>query len=178
MGLLARLLLIWMFVLPLEAAAQSLAPWRGGATPPLDLKALDGTRHALAEYRGRVVLLNFWATWCAPCRAEMPSMERLRHALDGQPFAVLAVNVGEGEHAVRAFANSVTMHFPLLLDTDTRVTRAWGARALPTTFILGPDGRIRHHAIGARDWADSEIRSRLRALMPGARPLESARGPG
>ncbi len=175
--MLARLLLIWIFVLPLGAGAQSLVPWRGGAAPPLELQALDGSRHALADYRGRVVLVNFWATWCAPCRAEMPSIERLRRSLDGEPFAVLAVNVGEDANAVRAFADSVTMRFPLLLDVDNRVTRDWGARALPTTFIIGPDGRVRYQAIGARDWADSDIRSRLRALMPGARPLESARGP-
>jgi thiol-disulfide isomerase/thioredoxin len=131
----------------------------------------------LADYRGRVVLVNFWATWCAPCRAEMPSMERLRRSLDGEPFTILAVNVGEDANAVRAFADSVTMRFPLLLDVDSSVTRAWGARALPATFILGPDGRVRYQAIGARDWEDSDIRSRLRALMPGARPLESARGP-
>jgi len=175
--MLARLLLIWMCVLPVGASAQSLAPWRGGAAPALELRALDGSRHALADYRGRVVLLNFWATWCAPCRAEMPSMERLRRSLEAEPFAVLAVNVGEDAVAVRAFADSVTMRFPLLLDIDSSVTRAWGARALPTTFIIGPDGRIRFQAIGARDWGGRDIRSRLRALMPGAHPLESARGP-
>lgn len=171
----ARLLFAWMLLAPLGAAAQALAPWPGGATPPLELFALDGRSHRLADYRGRVVLVNFWATWCAPCRAEMPSIERLRHALDKDPFAVLAVNVGEDAATVRAFADRVSMNFPLLLDPDTQATRAWRARALPMTFIVGPEGRIRYQALGERDWADAEIRSTLRALMPGARTLESAR---
>ncbi|KPK04634.1 MAG: hypothetical protein AMJ64_13140 [Betaproteobacteria bacterium SG8_39] len=164
-----------MLLAPLGAAAQALTPWSGGATPPLVLTALDGRQHALTDYRGRVVLVNFWATWCAPCRAEMPSIERLRRSLEGEPFAVLAVNVSEDAAAVRAFADRVPMGFPLLLDRDAQVTRAWRARALPMTFIIDPEGRIRYQAIGERDWADVDIRSRLRALMPGARPLESAR---
>jgi len=172
---LARLLIALTLLAPQGAAAQALTPWSGGATPSLELGALDGRRHSLADYRGRVVLVNFWATWCAPCRAEMPSIERLRRSLEGEPFVVLAVNVSEDAAAVRAFADRVPMGFPLLLDRDGRVTRAWGARALPVTFVVGPEGRIRYRALGERDWADAEIRSRLRALMPGARPLETAR---
>lgn len=175
MGQLARLLLSLTLLAPIGAAAQALIPWAGGATPPLELGAIDGRRHSLAQYRGRVVLVNFWATWCAPCRAEMPSIERLRRSLEGEPFAVLAVNVSEDAAAVRAFAERVPMGFPLLLDHDAQAARAWRAGALPMTFVIGPEGRIRYHAIGERDWADTEIRSRLRALMPGARPLESAR---
>ena len=174
----ARLLIVWSLFLPLPAGAQALTPWSGGGAPSLELTAIDGRLHSLADYRGRVVLVNFWATWCAPCRAEMPSIERLRRSLAREPFAVLAVNVSEDESAVRAFADSVTMGFPLLLDRDGQVTRAWRARALPMTFIVGPEGRIRYQAIGARDWAEPEIRSTLRALMPGARPLESARAAG
>ena len=172
---LARLLITLMLLAPPGATAQALTPWSGGAAPPLELTALDGRRHRLADYRGRVVLVNFWATWCAPCRAEMPSIERLRRSLEKEPFAVLAVNVGEDAAVVRAFAREVPMNFPLLLDPDTKVSRAWGARALPMTFIVGPEGRIRYQALGERDWADVDIRARLRALMPGARPLESAR---
>jgi len=172
---LARLLILMTLLAPPGAAAQALTPWSGGASPVLELGALDGRRHRLADYRGRVVLVNFWATWCAPCRAEMPSIERLRRSLEGEPFVVLAVNVGEEAAAVRAFADHVSMGFPLLLDRDGQVARAWGVRALPVSFVIDPEGRIRYQALGERDWADAEIRSRLRALMPGARPLETAR---
>jgi thiol-disulfide isomerase/thioredoxin len=175
MALIRRVLIALMLLAPPGAVAQTLTPWTGGATPPLALSALDGRRHTLADYRGRVVLVNFWATWCAPCRAEMPSIERLRRSLEGQPFAVLAVNVGEDAATVRRFADGVPMGFPLLLDRDAQVTRAWRARALPMSFIIDPDGRIRYQAVGERDWGAPDIRSRLRALMPGARPLESAR---
>jgi len=171
---LARLLIALALLAPPGAGAQALTPWTGGAAPPLELTALDGRQHRLADYRGRVVLVNFWATWCAPCRAEMPSIERLRRSLEGEPFTVLAVNVGEDAAAVRAFSAQVPMGFALLLDPGSQVTRAWGARALPVTFVVGPEGRIRYQALGERDWADTQIRSRLRALMPGARPLESA----
>jgi len=174
----ACLLIVWSMLVPLGAGAQALAPWPGGGTPSLELSAIDGRLHRLADYRGRVVLVNFWATWCAPCRAEMPSIERLRRSLEREPFAVLAVNVSEDAGAVRAFAARVAMGFPLLLDLDGQVTRAWRARALPMTFIVDPEGRIRYQALGARDWGEPEIRSTLRALMPGARPLESARAAG
>src|SRR5260370_37673494 len=76
------------------ASAQALKPWSGGATPALELTGLDGAVHRLADYRGKTVLVNFWATWCEPCRAEMPSIEPLRGAMEGKPFTVLAVNVG------------------------------------------------------------------------------------
>jgi len=174
---LLAILVAILLAAPPGARAQALAPWTGGATPALDLRALDGVRHRLADYRGRVVLVNFWATWCAPCRAEMPSIERLRRSLEGEPFVVLAVNVGEPPDAIRAFAATVPMRFPLLLDPDRQATRDWRARALPITFIVGPEGRIRYQAVGERDWSDPDIRTRLRALMPGARPLESARAP-
>ncbi|MDX1375539.1 MAG: TlpA disulfide reductase family protein [Burkholderiales bacterium] len=172
---LARLFIALALLAPPGAAAQALTPWTTGATPPLALTALDGRQHSLADYRGRVVLVNFWATWCAPCRAEMPSLERLRRSLEAEPFVLLAVNVGEDAAAVRAFAERVPMGFPLLLDRDAQASRDWRARALPTTFIVGPEGRIRYQAVGERDWADADIRARLRALMPGARPLETAR---
>jgi len=172
---LARLLVSCMLLLPSVALPQALTPWTGGATPLLALSALDGRVHRLADYRGRVVLVNFWATWCGPCRAEMPGIERLRRSLEDEPFAVLAVNVGEDGDAIRAFADRVTMGFPLLLDREAQTARSWGARVLPMTFVIGPQGRIRYRAVGERDWTDAQIRAALRALMPGAGLPQSAR---
>jgi thiol-disulfide isomerase/thioredoxin len=113
-----------------------------------------------------VVLVNFWATWCAPCLEEMPSIERLRAALQGRPFAVLAVNVGEGGRVARDFAQKMPLGFPLLLDRDTRTSRAWGARVLPASFVVGPDGRLRYSYFGALDWARDDIRAKIERLMP------------
>src|SRR5215203_706263 len=88
------------------AAQQPLKPWPGIVTPSLELADVEGKTHRLADYRGKAVLLNFWATWCEPCREEMPSIERLRAQLAGRPFAVLAVNVGESAEKARAFATT------------------------------------------------------------------------
>jgi len=111
------------------------------------------------------VLVNFWATWCEPCREEMPSMERLRHALQGKPFVVLAVNVGEGPRAARAFGEKMQLGFPLLLDRDAKTTRAWNARILPASFVVGPDGRIRYSYFGAIDWARDDVRQAIEKLL-------------
>ena len=91
------------------AAAQQLRPWSGGATPRLALQDLEGQAHRLEDYRGKVVLVNFWATWCDPCRAEMPAMNQLRASLAGRPFAVLAVNLAESESRIRRFMEQVPL---------------------------------------------------------------------
>jgi peroxiredoxin len=147
------------------AAQQPLKPWAGVVTPPLELADLEGKTHRLTDYRGRAVLLNFWATWCAPCREEMPSIERLREQLAGRPFAVLAVNVGESAEKARGFAATMPLGFPLLLDRDTQVTRAWGARVLPATYLIGPDGVARFSYFGELDWAKPDVRAVLEKLM-------------
>jgi thiol-disulfide isomerase/thioredoxin len=147
------------------AAQQPLKPWAGVVTPPLELADLDGKTHRLADYRGKAVLVNFWATWCAPCREEMPSIERLRAQLAGKPFAVLAVNVGESADAARAFAATMPLGFPLLLDRDTRASRAWGARVLPATYLIGQDGVARFSYFGELDWAKPDVRAVVERLM-------------
>jgi thiol-disulfide isomerase/thioredoxin len=148
------------------AGAQQLRPWPGGATPPLALQDLAGRAHALEDYRGKVVLINFWATWCEPCRAEMPSIGKLRAALAGQPFAVLAVNLGESDARIRRFLEQVPMDFPVLLDRDGAAAKAWRARVLPASFLVGADGRVRYLVIGEYDWTQDAVRKAILALMP------------
>jgi thiol-disulfide isomerase/thioredoxin len=162
---LACLAFLLLLSVPATAQQPPLKPWAGGPAPALELPALDGATHRLADYRGQVVLVNFWATWCGPCRAEMPSIERLRERLAGRPFVVLAVNVGEGERVARDFAESLPVRFTVLMDRDTRAARSWGARVLPATYILGPDGRIRYGHFGELDWAADDVRVRIEALM-------------
>ncbi len=156
-------LLLWSSVLlpcaspaaePPASGAGRLRPWTGGATPTLALQDLDGRLHRLDDYRGKVLLVNFWATWCEPCRDEMPSMNRLRQSLAGQPFEVLAVNLGESEARIRRFAGELSMEFPALLDRDSAVARAWGARLLPMSFLVGPD------------WNGEAARRAIAALLP------------
>lgn len=156
------------------ASAQPLRPWTGGAAPALELEDVDGTVHRLSDHRGRAVLVNFWATWCAPCREEMPGMETLRRSMERQPFAILAVNVGEGARAARAFGEKLMLGFPLLLDRDGRTARAWGARVLPANFLLGADGAIRYSHFGEVDWTSREARGRIESLLPRDRRRQAA----
>jgi thiol-disulfide isomerase/thioredoxin len=158
-------LLALLSVLSLPAAAQKLKPLPPAPAPALELLDLKGAQHKLANYRGKVVLVNFWATWCVPCRDEMPSIERLRASLEGRPFAVLAVNLAEPEASIQKFLDAVPLGFPVLLDRDAKVTRAWQARALPTTYIVAPDGTVRYRHLGELDWSKPEVRRFVTELM-------------
>ena len=148
-------------------SAPVLAPWGGGQAPALALKDAEGKTINLADLRGKVVLVNFWATWCEPCRQEMPSMQRLRDRLARKPFVVLAVNVDEPEARVRNFLNQSRLDLTVLLDPNKSVTRAWGARVLPVTFIVGPDGRLRYRVVGEMDWDNEQAVSLISELIAG-----------
>ena len=151
----------------IAAAAQDspLVVWTGGPTPPLALKDVDGRPHDLTDYRGKVAVVNFWATWCAPCRDELPSLERLRDAMRGRPVEVLAVNVGEGEARVKRFLGEVPLRLPVLLDRDGEVQRAWKVRGLPATFLLDQGGLIRYWYLGELDWAQPAVLRALESLL-------------
>jgi len=147
------------------ARVPELKPWDGVVAPPLELADLQGNSHRLADYRGKVVLVNFWATWCTPCRDEMPSIERLRNALAGRPFAVLAVNVGETERAAREFLEKMPLKFAILLDRNLQASRAWGARILPASYLVAPNGAIRYHYFGELDWAREDVVRTITQMM-------------
>jgi len=166
-----RMSLRWVLALflPLTVAATAAAP------APLVQADPQTIRKAFAQAGGLAVLVNVWATWCGPCREEMPSIEALRVALEGKPFVVLAVNVGESSRAARAFADKLSLGFPLLLDRDTRAARAWKARVLPASFVIDAQGAIRYSYYGDLDWAAPEVREKIEALLPAA-PMRHAGG--
>lgn len=149
----------------IPAAAADLVPENGARTPALALADLSGARHDLAQYKGKVVLLNFWATWCEPCRAEMPSMDQLRERYPDGSFVVLAVNVDEPEQRVRAFLQRVPLSFQVLLDPGMRATREWNARILPTSYLIGRDGRIRYSARGEVEWTSGKVAGAVAELV-------------
>jgi thiol-disulfide isomerase/thioredoxin len=147
-------------------AGGTLKPWSGGATPPLALRDLAGKEHKLADYKGKVVVLNFWATWCDPCREEMPSMQRLQEKLAGKPFVILAVDYGEGAPRVSDFLKKVPVHFTVLLDRDTSAATAWKVKVLPTTLVIDPEQRVRFVAVGDIGWDTPPVESEIRKLLP------------
>ena len=128
------------------------------ALPAPELKAHDltGASRTLADYRGKVVLLNFWATWCPPCQREMPSLERLRTKMAGRPLEIVAISSAETPDEVNAYLSKMKLGFPVLLDTDSSNTRRWKVFALPTTFVLDAEGRVRHVLTGPAEWDEGE----------------------
>jgi len=140
------------------------------AAPDFSVEDMDGAVHTLSAYRGKVVILNFWATWCPPCREEMPSMERAWQKLRHEDIVMLAVNVGEDEDTVFEFTASYPVEFPLLLDRKSEVIGNWPVRGLPTTFVIDPQGKIVYRAIGGRDWDDPGVLKKIRALKAHSEP--------
>jgi len=150
---------------PAAADVQTLTPIRSAPpAPELVLLDLDGAEHRLRDYRGQVVVVNFWATWCPPCIREMPSMERAWQRLQDEGVVMLAVNVGEDADTVFTFLADYPVSFPLLMDEDATVTRAWPIRGLPTTFIVDRQGRLVYQAIGGRDWDAPELLEQILEL--------------
>lgn len=162
-------MLLGLLVAGAAYAQQTLSPVAGRPpAPDFTLADVDGKRHRLSDQRGKVVFVNFWATWCPPCRKEMPSMQRAWDKLKGRDFIMYAVDVGEDAEQVSTFVFEVgtNLTFPLLLDRDSEVVRRWRVPGLPTTFIVGPDGRIDYRAVGERDWDDPKVLEKIRALLP------------
>ncbi|MBI4987145.1 MAG: TlpA family protein disulfide reductase [Rhodocyclales bacterium] len=151
---------------PLLARAQS-----GGMTalaerppaPPLALPDLDDQQVDLAAFRGRVVLVNFWATWCPPCRKEFPSLGRLQKLFEPGQLAVLAVNVGEDADTVFAFTGAT--NFPVLLDRRADALRRWPVKGLPTTYGVDKAGRLALRAVGGREFDDPAVVAQLKELI-------------
>ena len=135
------------------------------------LKDMDEKIYRLADLRGKVVLINFWATWCPPCRKELPSMERLWQQFSKEDFMVLAINVGEDADTIFAFTGTLepALGFPLLLDRDSAVLKAWPVRGLPTTFVLDREGRVVYRAVGGREFDNPELVAQLRGLLQNRR---------
>ena len=166
----------WVAWLAIAAATALAAPSLGetGSLTGAQLAALDLTRYprpteppgftlltterqvvSLAGLRGKVVILNFWATWCRECLAEMPALEMLHRRFAAQGLAVIGIDTREAAAAVQRYTKELGVTFPILLDPDGGVTARYGVIGLPTTFILGRDGRAVALAVGSRDWASA-----------------------
>ena len=138
----------------------------GEPAPNFRLRDLNGHSVALSDLRGKVVLLNFWATWCGPCRVEMPAMEELYRTFSRNDFEILAVSTdAQGASVTRPFQQENHLTFPILHDADYRVGLTYGARSLPMTFMVDRQGIVRHQIFGARDWGAAEAHQLVQMLM-------------
>lgn len=144
-----------------------LSAYKGNPVPPpLRLQTLQGKTLDLADFRGRVVLVNFWATWCPPCVHEMPSMQKLHDDLKGKPFTILGVNMAEDAASVKRFLQQrVHVRFPIVLDRDGKALKAWHVFAFPTSYIIDKHGKIRYALFGGIDWDTPEVKHKLAALL-------------
>ncbi len=145
--------------------APRLYPIAGENPPPLRLKTLDGRLIDLNELRGQVVLVNFWATWCAPCVEEIPSLSRLVERMKGRPFRVLAVNIGEQPVAIRRFLERIPVAFDILLDPGSRAVRDWKVYAYPSSFVIDRLGRLRYGYRGALAWDAPDIVETIKSMF-------------
>ena len=150
---------------------------RGCVAPGFELSRVDGGAPVTLEgLRGKVVLLNFWATWCKPCEEEMPAMERLYAGLDGSDFELLAISVDDDVDAVRAFRERLGLRFPILLDPAGRVAREYQTFRYPESLLVGRDGVIVERYVGAKEWDAPAYMARIRRLIAGEVPSAAARG--
>ena len=170
-------LLIGLIVLGWTQRSRFEAAEVGARAPGFELITMDGDSMSLGQFEGEVVLLNFWATWCPPCVHEMPSMERLYQDLRAQGFVVLGVTVdvdpgepdaqGRSQGIVREYVERLGVTFPILLDPEGSVEGVYNVSGLPTTYVIGRDGRIEGRIVGAREWDSEEYRARIQDLLDG-----------
>lgn len=154
----------------LAGAAWSLAPAQAsvtvaGAAPDFTLRSAAGPNLRLQEQRGRVVMVNFWATWCGPCRQEMPHLNRLYGKYRDAGFTLLGVNIDEDQGKAIGLAARLGLGFPVLLDTDKRVSRLYDLSTMPSTVLIDRDGRVRYVHLGYRDGDERTYEARIRELL-------------
>ncbi len=135
------------------------------AAPDFTLPDMDGEMFSLSSYKGKTVIINFWATWCPPCREELPSMNRAWHKIKDDNIAMIAINVGEDEDTIFSFMGDYPIDFQVLLDQSGEIINKWPVKGLPTTFVLDPKGHLHYRAIGGREWDSDSILDLVRAIQ-------------
>jgi thiol-disulfide isomerase/thioredoxin len=140
------------------------------APPPLALPDAAGVPGSLSEHRGRVVLLNFWGSWCPPCVEELPSIQRLADREKGRPFAVVTVNTGDSHHQVGDLSARLGLALPVLFDREGTAAAAWRVRVFPTTYLIDRQGRLRTRVLGPMEWDQDEAARLIEPLIAEAGP--------
>ena len=159
------LILLVLACLPFALVGAELESFSEDKRLDFSLADFRDKAHSLADYQGKVVLINFWASWCPPCIYEMPELTRLKQQLADRPFEIIAINVGEKKYRVRKFVNVVNFELQVLLDTSNKAFNDWDVKTLPTSFLVGADGRVRHKIRGNPGWEQPETISLIEQLI-------------
>lgn len=162
----------WPAVVPLLKQLDLRGYPSSATPPPFSGRTLEAGPISIADLRGRVILLNFWASWCLDCRPEMPVLERLHREFAPRGLAIVGINAREDDETVRRYAKALGLTFPLVLDSAGEINAAYGVIGLPTTFLVGRDGRAVALAVGPREWASVPGRAIIETLLdePSPRP--------
>lgn len=147
-----------------QAETLPLTPSVARPAPAFSLQDINGKTHTLADYKDKVLVVNFWATWCAPCIKEMPSLQRAWEHLRESNIEVIAINMGETQEDIMGFLEKRPVEFPLLLDTEMSQSAEWKIKGLPTTFIIDGAGQIVYTVIGDKEWDDPVILEQISAV--------------
>ena len=148
-----------------QASGGKLQPWKKGATPALLAQTMNGQKVTLKEFVGKPLILNFWASYCGPCRLEMPQFNMLMDLYSDKGLRVLAVNHGEMPARIQQFLQAVPFHGDMLLDRSQTQMKAWSAYALPTSFVLDAKGQVHWWHVGEIDWTERDAQSKLQAVV-------------
>jgi peroxiredoxin len=138
---------------------------QGELAPDFTFKDQAGKQYSLADFRGKVVLVNFWATWCPPCREEMPSMEQLQRRMAQRPFAILGLSVDDSWEPVNRFMKENGVTLPVYVDFDKKISTLYGSFKYPETYIVDKKGKVAYKVVGGTDWMSSEMLKFLEVLV-------------
>jgi thiol-disulfide isomerase/thioredoxin len=139
-----------------------------GAAKNFTLNDIDGEPFELASTKGHWVFLHFWASWCGPCREEMPAIQQLADNIDSEDLQIVMINTAEDEDTIFEFLANIDVELNTLLDPDGMVTEEWKPRGLPTTFLIDPQGKVKFQAIGGREWGEKKYTDFIKRLNGGS----------
>lgn len=138
---------------------------KGGLpAPEFELQDMQGKYHQLKAYAGQTMIVNFWAVWCAPCRKEIPAMNRALAILKDENITILGINVGDQQEMIEAFSKDYPMDFTVLMDTNGAVSQHWQVTGFPTTFIINPQGQVVYRVVGDREWDEISMLDSIRSV--------------
>jgi len=151
---------------PVASISPGLQVYRGNISNPLlNFNDLQGVPHSLKKHKGKVLLLNFWATWCPPCVKELPSLNRLRNKVNNENFKILAIDIGEETETVKQFLKPMEIEFSVLTDPEGESVKPWNLIAFPSSFVIDKHGKIRYGLFGAIEWDDPEVIKIIQKLL-------------